>query len=176
MKKLIISLLIVTGYVSAQAQANTLARFFQRYEKDTSFTIISISPKMFSLFSKVETGDPEADRIMDVAKKLTGLHILANEHTRNGTKLFKEANALLSGEYEELMTVRQQDNDLRFMVKELPNGNIGELVMLIGGAQQFFALSLTGNINLEEVSQISGAMNIDGFDQLKQVKDTRKKK
>lgn len=171
MKKIftgILMLLLAANSVWAQSP---LDRFFQKYENDPAFTVITISPKMFNMFSKVDLDDKDAESILNVAKKLTGLHILANENAPNALELFKEAGSSLSRNYDDLMTVRSHGNDLRFLVKDDPNGNIRELIMLIGGSNKFFALSLTGNINLAEISQISKDMNIQGFDQLDNLKN-----
>src|SRR5690242_19047475 len=143
MKKGLICLAVMLLSSTAWAQETALSRFFHKYENDTSFTVITISPRMFNMFSKVQTGDAESQEILEVAKKLTGLRILVKENARNGMQLFKEASSQLSREYEELMTVRDKEDDLRFLVKEAPNGNIRELIKLIGSPGEFFALSLT---------------------------------
>lgn len=171
MKKIIIFIALWTAGIPLSAQQHSLDRFFDKYEPDTSFTIINISPRMFNMFSKVNlnTGDQQAQQIMDVAKKLTGLRIITKDNARNGMQLFREASSMLSSDMEELMAIRDHGNDLKFLVNQDKNGIIHSLVMLIGGANEFFALSLTGRINLEEVSQIAGNMNIQGFDQLKNV-------
>ena len=171
MKKLIFlfAFCLCVGTIHAQSPLN---RFFDKYEPDTSFTIINISPKMFNLFSKVDlqTGDPQAQQIKEVAKKITGLRIITKENPGNGLQLFHEASNMVSKKYDELLTVRSHGNDIKFLIKEGNEGVIHELVMLVGGSQAFFAMSLTGDINLNEISQIAGNMNIEGFDQLKKVK------
>jgi hypothetical protein len=173
MKKIYGVIVICVLSLPAWAQSrNPLSRFFDKYEPDTSFTIINISPQMFRMFSKVDlnTGDQQADKIVDVAKKITGLRIITKSNAANSMQLFREASGLLPQGYEELMTVRDHGDNLKFMVSQDPNGIIHHLVMLIGGGNEFFALSLTGNIDLNELSQIAGDMNIKGFDQLKNVK------
>lgn len=163
------------GLLSVQLWAqspNPMNRFFEKYEPDTSFTIINISPQMFRMFSKVDlnTGDRQADQILDVAKKITGLRIITKSNATNSMQLFKEASTSLPRGYEELMTVRDHGSNLKFMVSQGPNGIIHHLVMLIGGDHEFFALSLTGNLDLNEISKIAEDMNIEGFDQLKNVR------
>lgn len=175
MKKIIIFLSLCVISLSLKAQQHPLERFFDKYEPDTSFTIINISPKMFNMFSKVNlnTGDRQAQQVLDVAKKLTGLRIITKDNARNGMQLFREASSMLSSNMEELMTIRDHGNDLKFLVDQDKNGIIHTLIMLVGGANEFFAMSLTGNINLNEVSKIAGDMNIQGFDQLKNVKNKK---
>lgn len=174
MKKIIILTFLCLISATLWAQQDPLGRFFNKYEQDTSFTIINISPKMFNMFSKINlnSGDKQADQVMDVAKKLTGLRIITKENTRNGTQLFREANNLVPKDYNELMTIRDHGNDVRFLVNS--GAVIHNLIMLVGGSNEFFALSLSGNINLNELSQIAGNMNIQGFDQLKNVHQSKK--
>ncbi|MFB6457961.1 DUF4252 domain-containing protein [Chitinophaga sp. Hz27] len=166
-------LLLTAVFLSLQLyaqQGSPVERFFQKYENDRSFTVISITPKMFSMFGKFDSGDPDAKTFMKVVQKLKGLRILSKETTKDGVRLFKEAAAYLGGDYEELMTIRDKSNDLKFMVKENAKGNINELVMLVGGPDQFLAMSLVGDIDLNEISQIAANVDIQGMDKLKNVR------
>jgi hypothetical protein len=176
MKKIFFFIVLCLLTIPLWAQQDPLNRFFDKYGPDTSFTIINISPKMFNLFSKVDlnTGDSQADQVLDVAKKLTGLRIITKDNANNSMQLFNEASNMLSKKYEELMTVRDHGNDLKFMIVQGPDGIIHNLVMLVGGNKEFFAMSLTGNIDLNEISKIAGNMNIQGFDKLKNVKQPGK--
>lgn len=171
MKRLLLALLLVIASTQLFAQqGSAIDRFFQKYESDQSFTLISVTPKMFSMFTKLDINSSEGQSFLKVIKKIRGLKILAREDTKDGGKLYREASALLTREYEELMTVRDGKDDLRFLVKENAQGNIAELVMLIGSDTEFLAMSLVGDIDLAEISQIAGGMNIDGFDKLKKLK------
>jgi hypothetical protein len=170
MKRLLFALLlVVAGTPLFAQQGSTIDRFFQKYENDESFTLISVTPKMFSMFTKLDLNTEDGQNFMKVIKKIRGLKILAKENA-NGSGLFKEATSLLTKDYEELMTVRDGKQDLRFLVKENAKGNIAELIMLIGSTEEFMAMSLIGDIDLAEISEIAGGMNIQGFDKLKKLK------
>ncbi|PSL43347.1 uncharacterized protein DUF4252 [Chitinophaga niastensis] len=171
MKRSLVLLIAVFASMHLFAQqGSVIDRFFQKYENDRNFTLVSITPKMFSMFAKVDAGDADAKNLMKVVQKLKGLRILAKEDTKDGPRLYKEAAAFLSADFEELMTVRDKDSDLKFLVKENSKGNINELIMLVGSADQFLAMSLVGDIDLNEISQIAGSVNIQGMDKLKNVK------
>jgi hypothetical protein len=171
MKRLLLALLLVIASTQLFAQqGSAIDRFFQKYESDQTFTLISVTPKMFGMFTKLDFNTSEGQSFLKVIKKIRGLKILAKENTKDGFKLFGEATVQLTKEYEELMTVRDGKDNLRFMVKENAQGNIAELVMLIGSDEEFLAMSLVGDIDLAEISQIAGGMNIEGFDKLKKLK------
>lgn len=165
MKRISFLLIIIlcTGQL-AMAQS-TIDKFFLKYQDDPDFTVINITPKMFGMFSKLSMDDPDAKKIVTVASKLKGMRILVKEDAKDGQKLFREAAAFLGG-LEELMTVRDKEADVKFMVKEHPGGNIAELVMLVGSTDEFLALTLFGDISLTELSSIAGTMKIDGFENL----------
>lgn len=172
MKKLVfIGVLLMCTAMDVRAQGS-LDRFFAKYAHDTSFTVINISPKMFSLFSRIQVNsdDTQARRVMQVARELTGLWIITKDRAPNSMQLFREAERMLPPHFEELMTIRDHGQNIRFMVRQGKDRVIHELVMLIGGGDEFFALSLTGNIRLDDLSKIAGDMNIQGFDKLKDVK------
>jgi hypothetical protein len=170
MKRLLFALLlVVAGTPLFAQQGSTIDRFFQKYENDQSFTLISVTPKMFSMFTKLDINTEDGQNFMKVIKKIRGLKILAKENA-NGSGLFKEATSLLTKDYEELMTVRDGKQDLRFLVKENAKGNIAELIMLIGSTEEFMAMSLVGDIDLAEISEIAGGMDIQGFEKLKKLK------
>jgi hypothetical protein len=174
MKKIVMLLAFTFATTALWAQSG-IDKFYQKYANDESFTVINITPKMFTMFSKIDANDPDAKKVMSVAKKLTGLKILVNEGGKDANRLFQEANAMLSKDFEELMTIKDKDTNLKFMVKENAKGNIAELIMLVGG-DEFVALTITGDISLSEISNIAKDMDISGFDKLSQVDKAPKKK
>ncbi len=171
---LIITLLFCSAQLSAQ---DAISRFFEKYAADESFTNVTITSRMFSLFTDLEIESKEDQEVLDAISKLKGLKILAKEDISNGKALYKEALAKLpKNEYEELMSIRDEDKDMKFMIKE-KDKVVNELVMIMGGDHDFFILSLYGVIDLKQVAKLSKAMDIEGLDQLKKLdKGDEKKK
>jgi len=170
MKKFMLGAMMVAVAVAAQAQASAdlITKFFSKYQNDESFTQVTISSKMFNLFTNMEVDKPEDQEVLNAISKLKGLRVLAKEDARNARELYKEALALVPAkEFEELMSVRDKDKDMKFYIKESAPGKISELVMIAGGVDDFMVLSLYGEIDLKQVSKIGSKMDIDGLDQLK---------
>lgn len=170
MKKFMLGALMVALAVAAQAQASAdlITKFFSKYQNDESFTQVTISSKMFNLFTNMEVDKPEDQEVLNAISKLKGLRVLAKEDARNARELYKEALSLVPvKEFEELMSVRDKDKDMKFYIKETSPGKISELVMIAGGVSDFMVLSLFGEIDLKQVSKIGSKMDIDGLDQLK---------
>ena len=170
-----LTLVILIISVSAQAQNDAITKFFEKYASDDSFTQVTVSSKMFNLFTNMEADTPEDKELLDAISKLKGLRIIAKDQARNARELYKEAFALIpKGDYEELMSVRDDQKDMKFLIRE--NGNkISELLMVMGGPDEFMVLSVFGEIDLKQISRIGRKMNVSGLEKLESMdkKDTK---
>src|SRR5690606_34538852 len=101
---------------------------------------------------------------------LKGLKILAKEDARNARELYREALGLIPKNFEELMSVRDKDKDMKFMINE-DGGKISEMLMVVGGDQEFMVLSIFGEIDLKQISRIGSKMNIKGLENLQNMND-----
>lgn len=174
MKKVMVVAVMMVMAVAAQAQGDAISKFFTKYQNDDSFSQVTVSSKMFSLFTNMEVENKDDQEVLNAISKLKGLRILAKEQTRDSRALYKEAMGMIPvKEYEELMTVRDKDKDMKFFIKEA-GGKISELVMVMGGNEEFMVLSLFGEIDLKQVSKIGHKMNVDGLENLEKIKDDKK--
>lgn len=170
MKKIGIVALLITFTIAAQAQTDAITKFFNKYSADESFTQVTVSSKMFSLFTNMDAETPEDKEVLDAISKLKGLRIVAKENDSQARNLYKEAYSLVpQKEYEELMSVREKDKDMKFLIKE-SGGKISELLMLMGGDNEFMVLSLFGEIDLKQISRIGRKMNVSGLENLEKMK------
>ncbi len=174
MKKLFIVVVVMTGVVaSTQAQNDAITKFFNKYSSDESFTQVTVSSKMFSLFTNMEADSQEDKEVLDAISKLKGLRILRKENDQNARGLYKEAFLLIpKKDYEELMSVRDKDNDIKFMIKE-NGGKISELLMLMGGSKDFMIISIFGEIDLKQVSKMGKKMNVSGLENLEKMEKNK---
>jgi hypothetical protein len=166
MKKIVVVVVLMISATGAFAQ-DAISKFFSKYSSDESFTQVNVSSKMFSLFTTMDADTPEDKEVLEAISKLKGLRVLMKENTSDARALYKEAFALVPAkEFEELMSVRDKDKDMKFYIKET-SGKISELVMIMGGTQDFMVLSLFGEIDLKQVSRIGKKMNVHGLENFK---------
>lgn len=164
--------LLLVASLAGQAQNNAISKYFQQYVDQEGFTSIYISPRMFNMFAN--KAEEDGEEMKEVVSRLTGLHMLAAESLPpgEGMRLYNEAADKLvkPKAYEELMSIREEDEQVRFYVlnSNVPD-RINELLMLIGGEDNFFLMSITGNLRLEDISDLSESMDIDGMDNLKKL-------
>lgn len=147
---------------------DVISKFFNKYQDDESFTNVNISSKMFGLFTQIDAETPEDKEVLEAISKLKGLKILAKENARNSHELYKEALGLIPKNFEELMSVRDKDKDMKFMIDE-NNGKISEMLMVVGGDNEFMIMSLFGEIDLKQISRIGSKMNIKGLENLQKM-------
>lgn len=173
MKKISIVMALIAVGTAAFAQGTEVTKFFDKYAGDESFTTqATISSKMFSLFTNMEATTAEDKEVIDAISKLKGLRILGKDKTNGARTYFTEALAVVNkNKYDELMSVRDKDKDMKFYIKENSPGKIGEFVMLIGSNSEFMIISLFGEIDLKQISKIGRKMNVDGLDKLEKMGD-----
>jgi hypothetical protein len=172
MKKLLILLpLLLLAAQGATAQNDALSRFFDKYMEDERFTVVYISPKLFQMVSKIEANDPEWNAVRDVVADLRSLRILtAEDSLTDGVALYQEAMSRIPAkEFEELLTVRDGKENVRIMIKEA-NNIIDELLLLVGSPDEFVMLNFTGKIDLDKISKLGKALDVEGAEHLEKVK------
>ena len=166
-KLLVIALVLVATQIQAQ---DAITKFFAKYQNDETFSQVTVSSKMFSLFTDMEVNSPEDKEVINAISKLKGLRILSKEDARNARELYKEAFTLIpSKDYEELMTVRDKDADMKFLIKDDGKGKISELLMVMGGTENFMIMSLFGEIDLKQISRLGRKMDIKGLEKLENI-------
>lgn len=171
MKKFSLILTLMLGFAGISfGQSDAIVKYFDKYMDNEEFTIVYISPKMFSMVSKVtpEDMDPE---VKEIIKNLKGLRILTT--STNPLAFYKEAKAKINtSEYEVLMTVRDEGENVEFLVKD--NGDIiNELLLLVGGSDEFVLMSFVGNIDLNKIAKLAKNINIDGMEHLENLEDKK---
>ena len=165
MKK-VIAVVVLLVLVDETFAQDAITKFFNKYQNDETFSAVTVSSKMFGLFTNMESDTPEDKEILEAISKLKGLRIIGKEDARNARELYKEAFTLIPmKEYEELMSVRDKDKDMKFLIKE-NGGKISELLMIMGGNEQFMVLSLFGEIDLKQISRIGKKMDVKGLEHL----------
>ena len=160
--------------------------FFDKYEDYGDVGSIIVNQKMFKMLSDIEINDPDAGAFMIQAGKLKNLSVY--------TTSSREMSSVMEGdvaEYieifklEELMRIKVDGSNIKFYILEGKDDNhVKELLMFstelsnltvqenytINGTKLEFEtvlLSLKGDIDLREVSNLTSKLNVPGGDLLK---------
>lgn len=154
--------------MGAMAQSNSIDKYYEQYQDDDRFTRISISSRMFGLFSNFDREDEAEQEVVETISKLKGLKILVADSIPEAKSIYQAAVKQPSRDMEELMTVQNAGQELRFFITEA-DGIISELLMVSYDQQSVMLMSLVGDIDLAQISKLSNKMNIDGFEHLENI-------
>lgn len=173
MKKLFLLIAVVALPMMALAQ-NPLNQFFTQYAGEDGFTSVHVTADLFELMSSIEIeGDAEMEQMKEALKGLTGIQVLAyeaNEGRYKGDALYAEAEKELDiTAYRELVRVKDGMENVRIMAKDLGEGMVSQLLILVGSPDEFVYVSIDGVLDLNAVMQMGDGMGIEGLDKLQQL-------
>ena len=171
MKKSFLFLSVLFLTLVAQAQTNPVDEMFNKYSEKDGFTVVTISSRMFSMFANLDSEDPESDNLI---KRLRSIRILSVEDSLLNINLnfYTELSKKLDlSVYEELMVVKEGRDITKFLIRE--NGNIiSELLVIVGGPGGNSLISIKGDLNMKNISDLS--KNV-GIQELKTLEELEKK-
>jgi hypothetical protein len=152
MKKISVILGLLLLSLPFFAQNKAIDDLFDKYAGKEGFTSVNINGGLLALASLLDD-DKESK---DMLKEMNHVRILAmDDHSQSNVNFYNEVIAGIPvKEYEELMTVKEKDQDVKFLVKQ-SNGIINELLMIVGGHDNAL-ISITGKIDPKNLSKVRG--------------------
>lgn len=171
MKKGIVIIGIMFLAIGMMAQGTVISKYFEQLEDNEEFTKVSVSQKMFSMFTELEAGSDSEKEFLEAVSKLKGLKVIMSDSIADAAKMYKKAiSDVNKAGYEELMSVKDAEENMQFSIIE-KDGIIQELMMVAGGNKRFVMLSLYGEIDLNNISKIAQEMRIEGMERLGKMND-----
>ena len=170
MKKGIMIIVLLLLAAGTWAQQDAIDKYFSDLVDDDNFTNVTISSMMFELLMHVDGEDEDEQDFIDTITKLKSIRMLVKNEVDDGSKDYQEAIPKIQGNYQVLMNVDDNDEDMTFYIME-ENGTINELLMGLGGKESFLIMSLVGDINLNQIAKLSRNSDIKGIENLKQLEE-----
>lgn len=177
MKKLVISLVVIMILMPGAMIAQTaIDHLYDKYAGEEGFTSININPEMFKMLSNMDMNDSseKAQEAQNVMEQLTGLKMLVYEpdEGETNTEFLNEIKTLTKMEgFEEMMSVNEGDEVVKFLVKKGKDGKMSEMLMIVLEDNEAVVMSMSGNLDMKTISEISKSMNIDGLDKLEEINE-----
>ncbi|MFC5195707.1 DUF4252 domain-containing protein [Bizionia hallyeonensis] len=164
---------------------------FAKYSENSEVTYVSIKPKMFQMLAKMDinTDDPESQEYINMVNSITSFKVISTGDKAISADVSKWVKSRKGG-LEELMVVKDDGMNMTFYVKEgRDSDHVSEFLMFVDGIgavtkdmdinmngkkREFetVVVSLTGDINLNQISKLTQKMNIPGGEHLEK-KDKR---
>lgn len=176
MKKLAIVLILTVLPFVSSAQS-----YFDKYENMNNVTSMVITNKMFKLLTKIdlESTDKETQEYLNLVENINNLKVFVTENKEVAQKMRGDVDQYLKGSsLDELMRIKSDDGDnIKFYIKPgSDDDHVKELFMYMVGNDakanrpETVILTITGNIDLKQVSRLANDLNIPGGKELKNVK------
>jgi len=171
MKKLILILTIALMPLFGNAQS-----ILSELEDNDNVTTIIINQKMFEMMGKIHVEDEEGKEMVELIKGLDQLKIFTTEN-QEMAELMKNAveSHLNDSNLSELLRINDKEVKVKIYIKEGKNDtHVTELLMFVEGIKnqgerqpEVVILSITGDIDLDKISDLVNQMNISGAEHLK---------
>lgn len=149
---------------------------FDAFENEKGVTSVVVTKNMFKLLSKIDLNskDPEAQAYLNMVNSLDNIKIFTTENPEVAKRMDAAVNSYLSSTKAlgELMRVKDDGQDIRFYSKEGKDENhVKELLMhltgVVDGKPSTIIMSITGDIDLKQISKLTEEMKVPGSKQLK---------
>ncbi|WP_299100787.1 DUF4252 domain-containing protein [uncultured Winogradskyella sp.] len=175
----------------AVLMVSTLASFGQtsidKLEDNENITSFILNQKMFRMLATMGMNieDAEGKEYVEMVNKITGLKVFTSgDESASKAMTSTVTSYLKSSKLEELMRFKDGDQTVKFYVREGKDENhVKELLMFMTGLSDFtddegvkingkefkfetVVISLTGEIDLRQISKITSQMDIPGGEQL----------
>lgn len=173
----LVFVLAIPALIMAQSPMDDV---FAKYNGQKGFTTVKINKEMFQLFSEIEVNtDGENSKELEAMKELTeqldGIRVLSfepnDDYDGPMVNLYDEVMANVSKSYVELMSVKDGEDDVKFFI--LKKGKkVKELLLLVNESDgESVAISITGLLDMKNISKIAQTMNMKGMEKLDQLKE-----
>jgi len=152
MKRMVLTVLIAAFAVSLFSQRNLLDDFFDNYSGRDGYSSVTIDGNLFSLLRNFDD-DPDLEGL---DRKITSIRIVSREKDNgfSGEGFLSEIRGVIRrGRYEELVTVKDPDTDLRIMVKS--SGDAIREILVVASGENEAVIQISGHLTREDVDRLS---------------------
>ena len=151
-------------------QTSAVDKVFDKYSGKEGYTTVYISSFMFNMLNSLETDDPEFDEFKKATAGIKSIKILTQEGG-NSVAFGKELLDMLPrSEYQEMMVVKDQDEDVLFLARE-QDGKITEFLLIVSGGGDDALIAIQGDIDLESIASIAAGLDMPGLENLEDIED-----
>ena len=181
MKKIVLTAIIAVASFGFYAQENAS---FDKYEDNNDVTTVVVTKQAFLLLKKVTAETKEAQEYKRLVSGLNELKVFTTENSKVGLEMKNTFDTYVKNKkLVELMRVKDKEANVKIYIKQGKDENyVNEFLMLVDGLNlsadkfngkmkpELVVVTLTGEINLNDIAKITSEMNIPGSEHVKDVK------
>ena len=151
-------------------QKSAVDKVFDKYSGKEGYTTVYISSFMFNMLNSLETDDPEFDEFKKATAGIKSIKILTQDGGNSVAFGAELLEMLPRSEYQEMMVVKDQDEDVLFLARE-EGGKITEFLLIVSGGGDDALIAIQGDIDLESISKIASGLDMPGLENLEDLED-----
>ena len=152
------------------AQKSAVDKVFDKYSGKDGYTTVYISSFMFNMLNSLESDDPDYNEFKKATAGISSIKILTQEGGNSEAFGAELLEMLPRSEYQEMMVVKDQDEDVLFLARE-QGGKITEFLLIVSGGGEDALIAITGDIDLESISKIASGLDMPGLENLEDLED-----
>jgi hypothetical protein len=167
MKKLITLIAIALLTVTSYAQ-NTI---FDKFEDMDDVTSVIVNKEAFTMLAKFKGGGEEGQEYLEMVQSLESFRVFTTENPAIAKQMNDVVSKYLkSSKLIELMRVKDKETNVKVFVRQGKDADhVSELLMFVDGVGKYMKdsdspvkaesviISLTGNIDLNKISELTDA-------------------
>lgn len=154
----------------ATAQTSAVDKVFDKYSGKEGYTTVYISSFMFNMLNSLESDDPDYNEFKKATAGIKSIKILTQEGGNSEAFGAELLEMLPRSEYQEMMVVKDQDEDVLFLAREV-GGKITEFLLIVSGSGEDVLIAIQGDIDLESISKIAAGLDMPGLENLEDIED-----
>ncbi|MHC1731786.1 MAG: DUF4252 domain-containing protein [Bacteroidales bacterium] len=151
MKRMLLAIAAVIIASAVSGQRTSLDDFFNHYSDREGYTSVVVNGNLLKFLG--ESGN--TDRDGNALSKITSIRLVVREKENSspGESLVSEIRGIIRrGRYDELMSVRDDGADIRFMAR-MERDMVRELLLIIDGKDEA-VIQIEGNLTRDEASEL----------------------
>ena len=170
MKRIFIGGMLIMLTLFTMGQESSVDKVFDKYSGKDGYTTVFISSFMFNMLNSLETDDPEFDEFKKATAGIQSIKILTQDGGDSEAFGKELLEMLPRSEYQEMMVVKDQDEDVLFLARE-EDGKITEFLLIVSGDGDDALIAIQGDIDLESISKIASGLDMPGLENLEDIED-----
>jgi len=170
MKRIFIGGMLIMFTLLTMGQTSAVDKVFDKYSGKEGYTTVYISSFMFNMLNSLETDDPEFDEFKKATSGIKSIKILTQEGGNSVAFGAELLEMLPRSEYQEMMVVKDQDEDVLFLARE-EGGKVTEFLLIVSGGGEDVLIAIQGDIDLESIASIAAGLDMPGFENLEDLED-----
>jgi len=170
MKRIAIGGILIMFSLGVWSQKSAVDKVFDKYSGKEGYTTVYISSFMFNMLNSLDSDDPEYNEFKKATSGINSIKILTQDGGDSKAFGAELLEMLPRSEYQEMMVVKDQDEDVLFLARE-ENGKITEFLLIVSGGGEDALIAITGDIDLESISKIASGLDMPGLDNFEDLED-----